>query len=129
MVNLADVADPTVLVADDDRGCRRAVREALETVGIRTYPASSGRRAIAVIRRRRVHVGIFDLHMPEMSGLDAIRFLRQERIYVPVIVMTSDPTGGLEERALSEGAVSLLLKPIDLGVIRDAVRVAFEKYV
>jgi len=126
---MVEAGNRKVLVADDDRGCRRAVREALERVGIRTYPASSGRQAVDVIRRREVHLGVFDLHMPEMSGLDAIRFLRRERIYVPVIVMTSDRSSGLRERALDEGAVSLVLKPIDLGVIRDAVRIAFEKYV
>jgi len=126
---MVKVANPTVVVADDDRGCRRAVREALETVGYRTVPASTGLEAIEVIRQQVIHLGVFDVHMPEMTGLDAIRYLRSEAIYVPVIVMTSDRSSGIRERALLEGAVSLVLKPIDLAIIRDAVRQAFEKYV
>lgn len=116
----------TVLVADDDCGCRSTVQEALETVGFRTVPATTGQEAIDVIRRSVVHLGVFDVHMPEMNGLDAIRFLRQEEIWVPVIVMTSDVSLETHERALHVGAVALVAKPVDLGVIRDAARRALE---
>ena len=113
---------PTVVVADDDRGCRSTVQEALETVGFRTVPAGTGQEAIDVIQRSVVHLGVFDVHMPEMNGLDAIRFLRQEEIWVPVIVMTSDLSTETHERALHVGAVALVAKPVDLTLIRDAAR-------
>ena len=120
------VDTPTVVVADDDRGCRSTVQEALERVGFRTVPAGTGREAIDVILHSVVHLGVFDVHMPEMNGLDAIRFLRREEIWVPVIIMTSDLSSDTHERALRVGAVALVAKPVDLTVIRDTARRALE---
>lgn len=113
---------PTVLVADDDVGCRRSVQEALETAGFVTVPAETGLEAVEVVKRDVIHLGVFDLHMPEMSGIDAIRALRHDAILLPVIVMTSDQSEDVQARAISEGAARLLMKPIDLLVIRQTVR-------
>lgn len=127
---MVKVENPTVLVADDDTNCRGAVQEALETVGYLTVPASTGLEAVEMIRcTTEIHLGVFDVHMPEMTGIDALRFLRSEEIWIPVIVMTSDRSSGIHERAMHEGAVSLVPKPIDLDTIRHAVRQAFQKYV
>ncbi len=127
---MVKVEKPTVLVADDDTSCRDAVQEALETVGYLTVPASTGLEAVEMIQcTTEIHLGVFDVHMPEMTGIDALRFLRSEEIWIPVIVMTSDRSSGIHERAIHEGAVSLVLKPIDLDTIRHAVRQAFQKYV
>ena len=95
-------------------------------MGFRTVPAGTGREAIDVILHSVVHLGVFDVHMPEMNGLDAIRFLRREEIWVPVIIMTSDLSSDTHERALRVGAVALVAKPVDLTVIRDTARRALE---
>ena len=123
------VEHPTVLVADDDQGNRGAVQEALETVGYRTLPAETGRDAVQVIQQHEIHLGVFDIFMPEMTGFDAIRFLRDQHIYLPVILMTSDRSQDIHERARHAGAISLILKPIDLAVIRKAVEQAFDRFV
>ena len=125
---MVKVENPTLVIADDDQSCRSAVQEALETVGYRTVAASTGLEAVEVILHHEIHLGVFDVHMPEMTGIDALRFLRKKRIYVPIIVMTSDQSSAIHERAMHEGALSLVLKPIDLTVIRDTVRFALEKY-
>ena len=120
---------PTVLVADDDQGNRDAVQEALETVGYRTLSAETGSDAVQVIQQHVIHLGVFDVFMPEMTGLDAIRFLREQHIYLPVILMTSDRSHDIHERARQAGAFSLILKPIDLAVIRETVEQAFDRFV
>lgn len=119
---------PTVLVADDDLRCRDSVQEALERVGYRTVAAETGREAVEVARAGAAHVGIFDVHMPELSGVDALEMLRLERIEIPVIVMTSDRSEELHERIRLAGAVDLVPKPIDLVAIRGAVRHVIERY-
>ncbi len=119
---------PTVLVADDDLRCRDSVQEALERVGYPTVAAETGREAVDVMRSGAAHLGIFDVHMPELSGVDALELLRREHIEIPVIVMTSDRSEELHERIRLAGAVDLVSKPIDLVVIRGVVRHAVEHY-
>ncbi len=116
-----DLGPFSVLVADDDAGCRESVAEALERAGHRVIPVSSGSDALAVVSRAFVHVTILDMNMPGMSGLDTFRMLRRMQRALPVLFMTADSEQNLVAKALDEGAFRLLAKPIDFEQLRSTV--------
>jgi len=118
-----------ILVTDDDEGCRETVREALDSQGYRTYPASSGREAIQVARRRLVHVMIVDMNMPDLSGLETVSIIRREiSVALPSILMSADPSRELMLQALSAQCDSFVPKPLDLGALRHIVEEIIRRY-
>lgn len=119
-----DLGPFSVLIADDDDGCRDSVAEALERDGHRVIPVASGQDVVAVVRRTFVHMTILDMNMPGMSGLDTFRELRRMRRALPVLFMTGDAEQPLVATALHEGAWRLLAKPIDFEHLRLSVRQA-----
>jgi len=119
-----DLGPFSVLIADDDDGCRDSVAEALERDGHRVIPVASGNDAVAVVARCFVHMTILDMNMPGMSGLETFRELRRMRLEIPVLVMTGDADQPLVATAMSEGAWRLLAKPIDFEHLRTSVRQA-----
>src|SRR5437870_3528928 len=56
----------SILITDDDRGCREALRSIVEPEGYRTLLASSGEEALDIVREQGVHLALLDMHMPRL---------------------------------------------------------------
>ena len=67
---------------------------------------------------------IADIYMPAMTGLDLFRNLINSGRPIPTILMTSYPDADVEARALCEGVVCYLRKPIDARHLVCCVRTA-----
>ena len=63
----------SILITDDDRGSREALRSIVEPEGYRTLLASSGEEALDILRDEPVHLAVFDVHMPHLTGPEAIK--------------------------------------------------------
>jgi CheY-like chemotaxis protein len=62
-----------------------------------------------------------DIDMPGMSGLEMLRKVRAERPDVPVIMITAYGDAETRRKAIECGAVGLLTKPIDFGLLRHEI--------
>jgi CheY-like chemotaxis protein len=62
-----------------------------------------------------------DINMPGMNGLDLLTKARAVRPDVPVIMITAYGDAETHCEALARGAETLLTKPIDFVVLRDAI--------
>lgn len=62
-----------------------------------------------------------DINMPGMNGLDMLPELRARRPDVPVIMITAYGDAETRKTALDRGAEGLLTKPIDFGLLRQAI--------
>ncbi|HMF15940.1 MAG TPA: response regulator, partial [Gemmataceae bacterium] len=67
----------SILITDDDAGCREALRDIVEPEGFRTFLASSGEEALDIVREEPVHLALLDMHMPRLSGLETLELVRQ----------------------------------------------------
>jgi len=122
MVELKITKPYRILVSDDDRLCREAVRDALEPAGYSTELTSCGREAIEVARKRFVHVMIVDMNMPDMTGVDTVTIIRREiAVHLPSILMSGEPSRDLMSRAMEAQFESFLPKPFDIGALRHIV--------
>jgi len=62
-----------------------------------------------------------DINMPGMSGLEMLPKVRAERPDVPVIMITAYGDAETRRKAIEGGAVGLLTKPIDFGLLRQEI--------
>ncbi len=107
-----------VLIADDDRGTRETLGEALEQHGYRTLLAADGAEAVEVVQVELVHLVLFDLHMPRLSGLDALLAIRNLlHTTPPAVLMTAEATNDLMRRAFQAQVFSVLPKPVQLPLV------------
>ena len=109
------MAEPIVLIADDDDDTRFMFRTLLGTKGYRVVEAGDGEEVIQVTLRENPGLVLLDLGLPRMNGLNVIRRLRNDLhvIDIPVVVIT-----GYDKHfdtAVAAGCDDYLIKPIDFG--------------
>jgi CheY-like chemotaxis protein len=118
----------SILITDDDRGSREALREIFEPQGFRTLMAESGEEAIDIVRDEVVHVALMDVHLPRLTGLETMEILRQFKQLLPVILISAEYDDQLLRRALSAHAYSVLAKPLSKNLVIYVVTRALEKF-
>ena len=103
-----------VVVADDSISVRKFVARMLEKAGYCVRLASDGLEAAEIVVQSGAHLVVTDLEMPRMNGYELMSHLRQnpETRRIPVMVVTSRAGAKHRDRAMKEGAVAFLTKPV-----------------
>ncbi len=106
--------DRVIVVADDSISVRKFVGRMLEKAGYRVKLASDGLEASEVVAQFGCHLLITDLEMPRMNGYELMAHLRQDPVTrkIPVLVVTSRAGAKHRDRAMKEGAMGFLTKPV-----------------
>ncbi len=107
----------SLLITDDDRGCREALRDIFEPEGFRTLLASSGEEAIDIVHDEPVHLALFDMQMPRLTGLETLELVRQFNALLPAILVTADANEGLMRQAFRARVFSVIPKPVSKNVV------------
>lgn len=107
----------SILITDDDTGCREVLRSIVEPEGFRTLEASSGEEAIDIVREEPVHLVLLDMNMPTLTGLETLQLVRQINDLLPCILVTADANEGLMRQALRARAYSVLAKPVSKNIV------------
>jgi two-component system response regulator HydG len=116
----------SVLVVDDDQTVRETLADYFETLGyvVRTAgTATAGRQAAA---EHAPDVVLADLRLPDASGLTLLEALRADDPELGVIVLTGHADVPTAVRAMQQGALDFLEKPMDLEALGVAVSRAAE---
>jgi DNA-binding NarL/FixJ family response regulator len=117
-----------VMIADDQAMVRTGfgmiigAQPDMELVG----EAADGVEAVAMARRLRPDVALFDIRMPKMDGLEALRLLAGPGVADPikVVVVTTFDLDEYVHQALRNGAAGFLLKDSGPALLVEAVRAA-----
>lgn len=113
-----------VLVVDDDRSTRWALRAALQRSGFIVTEAADGSEVEAELQRMRPDVILMDAVMPVMDGFTACARMQEspEWRQIPVLMITALEDSASIERAFAAGASDYIPKPIHLAVVNQRVR-------
>ncbi len=115
-----DLGQRLVLVIDDDRAGRELIDAVLREAGFRTLMAASGEQGMALARLNLPDVIVLDVFLPGLDGWEVLRLLHEDATtrHIPVVMATvSDDRG----KAFGLGAVEHLVKPIDRGLLLEAL--------
>jgi len=83
------MAQPHVLVVDDDMEIRRLLGRYLADQGFRATLAGDGREFHARLAVEKFDLAIIDVLLPDASGLELCRYVRQHFPQLPVILVTA----------------------------------------
>ena len=113
-----------VLVVDEDRVSRRALRQELEAAGFGVLEAADGENALQVVTAydAEIRLVITDLVMPRMNGLKLAEHLRASHPKARVLYMSGHADRALEPEASFEPNTNFIEKPFDLDTLRAKVR-------
>lgn len=113
-----------ILFVEDDPMNRRVVRDMLSVAGAEMSEAPDAETGLQMIEDGDYHIVLMDLRMPGMDGLTAVRHIRARsdaKATLPIIVITADTASNLREDCLSQGADEMLLKPVAMQDLFDAI--------
>lgn len=116
-----------ILIVDDERGIRRALREILEFEEFEIDEAENGKEAIEKASSESYDIIFCDIKMPMMDGMEVLDALREKKIDVPVIMISGHGNIDTAVQALKKGAFDFIEKPLDLNRILVTVRNAKDK--
>jgi two-component system response regulator MprA len=112
-----------ILVVDDERAVREALRRALELQGYEVDLASDGAEALARLATNgQVDAVVLDILMPGIDGLEVCRQIRRRGSAVPVLMLTARDAVGDRVEGLDAGADDYLVKPFALEELLARVR-------
>lgn len=104
--------DSRVLVVDDEREIREAIRIYLRGEGIETIMASNGEEALDLMKTNEIHLILMDVMMPKMDGIVTTSLIR-EFSNVPIIMLTAKSEDTDKIMGLSLGADDYITKPFN----------------
>jgi CheY-like chemotaxis protein len=107
----------SILITDDDRGCREALRAIMEGEGYSTRVAASGEEALDIVRCEPIHLVLLDMQMPTLNGLETLELVRQVNAMLPCVIISADTTQSLMQQAMRARAYSVLAKPVSKPVV------------
>jgi DNA-binding response OmpR family regulator len=103
-----------VLVVDDDRRIRDALRRALEFEHFAVREASSGEAALEAIAERAPRVMVLDVSMPGIDGTEVVRRLRLLGHTLPVCMLSARNEVDDRVKGLEAGADDYVVKPFSI---------------
>ena len=119
------IVQKAILIADDNAGVRRAVRNALEKSGEWKIcgEAVNGRDVIEKAEQLHPDLVVVDFSMPVMNGLEAARALKRWRPSMPVVLFTIFKDRFLEAEAFAAGISVVVAKEDGIGVLAEQANV------
>jgi two-component system response regulator MprA len=111
-----------ILVVDDDRAVREALRRALTLAGYEVQCAEDGGGALEQIAAEPPDAVVLDLGMPGLDGLEVCRQVRRLGNRVPILMLTARDAVSDRIDGLDEGADDYMVKPFDVGELKARLR-------
>lgn len=116
-----------ILVVDDELSFREPISNFLKVSGYKTLTASSGEKALEIMKTFLPDLVLTDIKMPGMDGLTFSKNIKTKHPAIEVILMTA--LGNIEGavKAMQDGAFDYVSKPFFFEDLLLHVTAVFEK--
>jgi len=116
-----------VLIIDDERAIRRALKEILEFEDCLVQEAEDGRQGLALSQEKEFDLIFCDIKMPAMDGLEFLAQAIKLNIESPIIMISGHGSIDTAVQAIKDGAFDFIEKPLDLNRILVTLRNAKDR--
>jgi len=115
-----------ILIIDDERAIRNALREILEYENYQVDDAEDGPSGIELVGKESYDVILCDIKMPQMDGIEVLENI-QKTTDAPVVMISGHGTIETAVEAIRKGAYDFIAKPLDLNRLLITLRNAMDK--
>ncbi|MDP3910381.1 MAG: sigma-54 dependent transcriptional regulator [Gemmatimonadales bacterium] len=122
-------ASRRVLIVDDEKGIREALKQVLEYEEIEVAVCASGHEAVRVYPDFQPHLVFLDVKMEGMDGLETLKRLRELDPHAQIVMISGHGTIQTAVEATQLGAYDFLEKPLDTDRILLTLRNALQHVV
>ncbi|MEJ6491292.1 MAG: sigma-54 dependent transcriptional regulator [Flavobacteriales bacterium] len=116
-----------ILIIDDEKSIRRALKEILEFEEFEVDEAENGKEGLEKARAELYDIIFCDIKMPLMDGMEVLEAFQKEKIDSPVIMISGHGNIDTAVQAIKKGAFDFIEKPLDLNRILVTVRNAGDR--
>jgi FixJ family two-component response regulator len=114
----------TIFLVDDDPAVRRALSRVLQGEGWKVETFESAEAFLARPDLAALGCLVLDVTMPGLDGLELQRRLARDGHTLPIVFLTGHGDIPMSVRAIKDGAVDFLTKPVNAAALMSAVRSA-----
>jgi DNA-binding NtrC family response regulator len=118
----------SVLIVDDDRNVLEVLDARLSSCGLTVYKADGGRKALQILKTRRIDLVVSDVKMPEMDGMALLSEIIQTQPGLPVIFLTAYANVPDAVKAVKSGAVDYVEKPFDGKALTEKIQLMLREF-
>lgn len=118
-----------ILVIDDERAIRRALREILEFEEFEVDEAEDGKEGLEKAIAETYDMIFCDIKMPKLDGMEVLEALSKANVDSPVIMISGHGNIDNAVQAIKKGAFDFIEKPLDLNRILVTMRNAKDRTV
>jgi two-component system response regulator MprA len=111
-----------ILVVDDDRAVRDALRRVLALGGYEVQTAVDGEQALELVVQAIPDAVVLDVGLPGIDGLEVCRRVRRLGNRVPILMLTARDAVADRIDGLDVGADDYMVKPFDVGELKARLR-------
>ena len=116
-----------ILICDDERDIRNALRIYLTGEGYAVCEADSGLAALELMQREEVQLVLMDIMMPGMSGLRVCEDIRKTST-VPILFLTAKSQESDKLLGLTAGGDDYLARPFSFAELSARVKALLRRY-
>ena len=119
--------DSIVLIVDDDAMVREGIQSLIRSIGLPVLSFASAAEFLSAKIPDVPKCLILDVRMPGQSGLDLHRQLMNSKVEIPTVFISGHGDIPMTVRAMKQGAMEFLTKPVRGQDLVDAVQNALER--
>jgi CheY-like chemotaxis protein len=116
-----------ISIVDDDEDFRTSLTDLMQAMGFTVEAFPSAAEFLASPNIRQTSCLIADVHMPLMTGTELHRRLVEWGLAIPTILVSAYPDESVRARALGQGVVCYLSKPLEEAALLGCVRSALQR--
>jgi DNA-binding NtrC family response regulator len=116
-----------ILIIDDERSIRNALKEILEFEGFSVIDAEDGESGLTILKQQTIDLVFCDIKMPKLDGIEVLDQIIQHNEGIPVVMISGHGTIETAVEAIKKGAFDFIEKPLDLNRILVTLKNAKER--
>ena len=118
---IADFADKSLLIVDDDTPLRDRLARAMEKKGFKVIQADSVKQGINKAKNAAPAFAVVDLRLGDGNGLEVIKEIRRAKSDSRVVMLTGYGNIPTAVEAVKAGAIDYIPKPADADDVESAL--------
>ena len=118
---IANLADKSLLIVDDDNPLRDRLARAMEKKGFQVIQADSVKQGINMVKNSPPAFAVVDLRLGDGNGLEVIREIQSKKKNSRIVMLTGYGNIPTAVAAIKAGATDYIPKPADADDVENAL--------